>query len=668
MLGWVFKINGQQLIGGDSGFPLSLKLRKGIGPEFHPALPACFSEGFSDGEVADEGVELDFGFSDPLVNVGQVNPCGTEHIAPESFSRGRERLVVNVPGDNHRPGRAVLHTPVDRGVMPGSAVAVPDHEVSTPGAVHNPDQGELCGGAFASGRSGVRSVERGGVGERLVGVGVGEVPVPDLSQVGPVHQEPSDLGWCPGATVHSGHRFSQPLRELVTGFPGGGTLEQFGDRRPLDGVGNEQPVSGGFTEDPRGVLKRNMIVPGGGAFRPEVSERNTAHHDTSLHRPFLRHAPLGFRLVEEQFPIRQERGEHELSLGSCRVDAFMAGREDFAVRGEFPDDGGAVRDGAGEPVDFHDDDAVGVSGPDVLECGLEAGPVGVASGEVFVGVPVDDFPAEFCGVGGNGFALDGGGDVAFSLAAVDCGYPDVPLQAVHVASICASERSRTGMYSATYAFRRDVALIVSAFPTPKPEGAAVPSSIERRHMREDLPVTPAQEARPPRNLPDEVLEEAVRAYIDAASIAGYGTFFGEIKAKLSEAAPVLTSYAYRKGREDALAEARERVADPTDPGDREIHDAIYKAAYVIKDAGGRFGEFGEEIPRVAKDAVEAFLASLAGEKEEGCPDTVTVTVDELVKFVTDAQAEDVIWTARLAEEKIRAALSGTGKERTDGQG
>lgn len=60
-----------------------------------------------------------------------------------------------------------------------------------------------------------------------------------------------------------------------------------------------------------------------------------------------------------------------------------------------------------------------------------------------------------------------------------------------------------------------------------------------------------------------------------------------------------------------LTALRHRVESAgQNPGDKQINDAIYAAADVIRGTGGRFGEYGEEIPAAAKEAIEAFLAEL----------------------------------------------------------
>ncbi|MBN8867538.1 MAG: hypothetical protein J0H98_08285 [Solirubrobacterales bacterium] len=79
---------------------------------------------------------------------------------------------------------------------------------------------------------------------------------------------------------------------------------------------------------------------------------------------------------------------------------------------------------------------------------------------------------------------------------------------------------------------------------------------------------------------------------------------------------VLYEFEYRQGRADVLADLLARVENATG-GDREIHDAICKGADVIKETGGRFGRYGEEIPAVAKDTIEAFLRSALAALTEG---------------------------------------------------
>lgn len=100
------------------------------------------------------------------------------------------------------------------------------------------------------------------------------------------------------------------------------------------------------------------------------------------------------------------------------------------------------------------------------------------------------------------------------------------------------------------------------------------------------------------NLPDEVKEAVTGTY----SGLPYGTVPIETSREyLEKTGTEIAAAAYRKGREDALAEARERIEALPGPADH--WTAENKVA------------FG-----AGKEAASDALSSLAGEKEKGCPD------------------------------------------------
>jgi len=73
------------------------------------------------------------------------------------------------------------------------------------------------------------------------------------------------------------------------------------------------------------------------------------------------------------------------------------------------------------------------------------------------------------------------------------------------------------------------------------------------------------------------------------------------------------------------AQERERIRARVEsagqyPEDKQINDAIIAAADIIHATAGNFGEFGEEIPATAKEAIEAFLAALEPVTERGSPE------------------------------------------------
>lgn len=168
------------------------------------------------------------------------------------------------------------------------------------------------------------------------------------------------------------------------------------------------------------------------------------------------------------------------------------------------------------------------------------------------------------------------------------------------------------------------------------------------------------------NLPDEVIDtimdgvtvEAVEAGARALAHTWTGPDVKPAAGRtvladtvVDHAGPVIAAAAYRKGREDALAEARGEVR-------RRFDDCTPVSEEAAEHASG------------LHSALTA-LSSLAGEKEKGCPDTVRspdLTVGELEALVNliDQQdaamlepGQDVILTYDVLP-RFRAALSGTG--------
>lgn len=144
------------------------------------------------------------------------------------------------------------------------------------------------------------------------------------------------------------------------------------------------------------------------------------------------------------------------------------------------------------------------------------------------------------------------------------------------------------------------------------------------------------------NLPDEVIEEA------AATIWNRVPLLDRSRSRRAAelAATTIASYAYEQGREDARAEIRVGI------------DALYGT------------EDANEVGDGYDNGILAALSSLdsTGEKEKGCPDTVTVdrAALEQVMLRGDEGCSRGYAAFMAACAHCRAALSGTGKERTDG--